>query len=342
MNLQKKSNEVYSKVEGTHKRLGKLALLELYCDIANKCLLVIGTSGTGKSAILKFLEKQVGREKLLLDAITISGLRHIQKKLDGKNITILVDDISKGGTEYAQIATIVTLGELSYTGHIIKITQQYAISIRDFKGAVIINGQPLIIKRILSVPEFETDIRDKVIRYYHLPRPTSPTLHPPKNDITIQYGIDKIKIPQEILNSPTYIKALENFKSEFTLSRAIQHLNDLIRAVALFEEKQEVDEKDVNVIENLSRNFRLEHEIYNKKDLEGPRQLDVNVIPLLSIISTYKTRNIEEIENEFQVKRARVYEIVKELEHIAQFKEKTLIPTKYAENLLKYIGEWSE
>jgi len=342
MNLQKKSSEVYNKVEETHPKLGRLALLEILCDIANKCVMVVGTSGTGKSAILKFLQNQISREKLLLDAVTVSGLKYIQEKISNKNMSILVDDISKGGTEYVQVMTVTTLGELSYTGHVVKITQNYHINVQNFKGSVIINGQPLIVKRILRAPEFETDIRDKVIRYYHLPRPLNPTLFPPRNDIIYNYGIEKVKIPQEILSSPIYNKALENFLHEFTKARATQHLNDLIRASALLEDKLTADEKDVETVEYLSRNFYLEREIFSKRNLEGPRKLDVNIIPLLSIIATYKTRKIEDIENEFQVKRHRVYEIVKEFEHIAQFKDKVLIPTRYTIDLLKNMGEWSE
>jgi hypothetical protein len=340
MEITGRLQQIYNSIEKTHPRLGKLAIMELICETANKALLVIGTSGTGKSAVMKWLNKNISRSKVLMDSVTVSGLKHIQKILNGANMTILVDDISKGGTEYSQVQTIATLGELSYSGFIKKYTLQLAIEIENFNGAVIMNGQPLIIKRVLSAPEFETDIRDKVVRYYHLPRPINPTLSIPEDGIDHEYDIKHIFINPKTFESEDYKKALENFLFEFTKGRAVQHLNDMLKATALLQGRTEVNEEDVKLVEYLSRNFRIEREIFYKRDLEGARILDPNVLPLLSIISTYKTRKIEDIMIEFQVKKARAYEIVAENSSIAQFKDGVLIPTAETIELLKAIGEW--
>lgn len=340
MELPEKLKQIYDNVEKTHPKLGKLAILEIICDTANKALLVVGTSGTGKSAVMKYVADTVSRQKILMDSITVSGLKHTQKILNGANLTILVDDVSKGGTEYSQIQTIATLGELAYSGFIKKYTLQLAIEIENFHGAVIMNGQPLILKRVLSAPEFETDIRDKVIRYYHLPRPINPTTGCPKNGIQHRYNINDINISEKVYKSEYYSKALENFLYEFTKGRAVLHLEDMIKAVAVIEERDKASVEDVKVVEYLSRNFRIESEIFYKNDLEGARILDPNVIPLLSIIATYRTRRIEDIMMEFQVKKSRAYEIVQKNSNIAQFKDKILIPTEETVESLKEIGEW--
>ena len=340
MELSGRLKQIYDNVEKTHPKLGKLAILEIICDTANKALLVIGTSGTGKSAAMKYVADTVSRQKILIDSVTVSGLKYTQKLFNGANMTVLVDDVSKGGTEYSQIQTIATLGELAYSGFIKKYTLQIAIEIENFRGAVIMNGQPLILKRVLSAPEFETDIRDKVIRYYHLPRPVNPTIWYPRNGIQHGYNINDVDIPEKVYKSEYYSKALENFLYEFTKGRAVLHLDNMIKAVAVIEERDKASIEDVKFIEYISRNFRIENEIYYKRDLEGARILDPNVIPLLSIIATYKTRRIEDIMMEFGVKKSRAYEIVQENPNIAQFKDKILIPTEETIELLKSIGEW--
>jgi len=331
--------EIYRSIEKTHPRLGRIAVLETLCDVANKCLLVIGCSGTGKSAVMKYVSKNVSRKCLLLDSITVNGLKHIQTNLSDKSVSILVDDISKGGTEYSQVQTVVALAELSYSGFLKKYTQSVAIDIENFTGSVIINVQPLMLKRILRAPEFETDIRDKVIRYYHLPRPVNPNMKTPNGAIRYEYNYDDVEIPSEVYRHELYLRSLDNFKHQFTIGRAVQHLNDLLKACAKLNERRIVDVDDLKVIEFLSRNFRLEREIYYKRDLEGPRKLDVNVIPILSIIASYGTRSLEDIMVEFQVRKSRAYEIIKENSIYAQFKDEVLIPTNYAIELLRSIGE---
>jgi len=101
-----KSIKIYEEIEKTHKGLGKLALFEVLSDIANRCVLIIGCSGTGKSAISNVIHDKVNRSKLKIDAVTVSGLRRIAKLLNFNTCTVIVDDLSKGQTEYSQIATV--------------------------------------------------------------------------------------------------------------------------------------------------------------------------------------------------------------------------------------------
>lgn len=330
----------YNSVEKTHPRLGKLAVLELICDVANRCLLVIGTSGTGKSAVLKAMMKTVPRRYIYLDTATASSLQRIQDRLDRQNLTILVDDISKGGTEWSEVQTVLTFGELCYTGFFKKYTFHYSIEIEDFKGAAIINAQPLILKRLLAAPEFESNIRDKTIRYYHLPRPQKPLNVLPQLQVKYEYDISNVEIPKNLKRTKAYRNALKNFQYEFTKARANEHLDAMVKATARLQNRTIASKRDILIVEQLSRNFLIEAEIFSKQDLEGPRTLDVNALPLLSIIASYKTAHIDNLMVEFQVKRARMYEIIKENAHLAQFNESILIPTAYTIDLLKQLGEW--
>jgi energy-coupling factor transporter ATP-binding protein EcfA2 len=340
------ANYIFSAVEKTHKGCGRLALMETLCDIGNRCLLVVGSSGTGKSATLRWLSTIVSRDKLWKDAITISGLKYLEKILSGQTKTILIDDISKAGTSYSQVMTVTCIGELVYSGFISKTTSQMNIDISGFRGSAIINCQPLIYKRIVKADEFETDIRDKVIRYFHIRRPIQITIRPPENHITYTYNYYDITLPEFILNSPLYEDTLEVFRLEFTKARAKEHLNVLLQASALLNNRPSVVKEDVCLVNWLSRTFLIESYITNKTDLEGARDLDVNILPILSVIATYGKYRLTDLSVDFQVKLRRAYEIVKMNEGLVTTifmnGETYVVPTNACRDILKMAGEWEE
>ena len=91
-----KAFELYDTVEETHKGLGRLALFGVLSDIANRCVLIVGCSGTGKSRVTDMISDKAKRSKLKLDAITVSGLKRFNKILSYNDMTITIDDLSKG------------------------------------------------------------------------------------------------------------------------------------------------------------------------------------------------------------------------------------------------------
>jgi len=334
---------VYNNVHKTHPSLGKLAVTMLLSDVANKCLLVIGCSGTGKSSILRTIGKKVKRDKILIDAITVSGLEKIASKLNYANITVLIDDLSKGQTDYSQISTVMVFAELCYSGFFRKITGQMVLDIEGFSGSCIINLQPLLLRKLLKAPEFEADIKDKAIRYYHLHFPTQTNLDTP--DIGIEIPImtePKPALISDLIKHELYQKGLNNFEYEFSTARAKQHFEDMLRASAFINHRDKVTEADLWLVYEISKTFLVELELFQKKDLEGARKLDTNIIPLLSAMNTWKTPTITDLCKRFGLKESRVYEILHNLhEYVRTIKGHSKIyPTIYTKDLLISLGEW--
>jgi len=342
----KVAQHIYTSVEKTHRGCGKLAVMEVLCDMSNRCLLVVGSSGTGKSATLKWLHSNISRDKIWLDALTVSGLKHLANKLHQQTKSILIDDVSKGGTVYSQVMTVTALGELVYSGYVRKVTSQMDLDISGFRGSAIINSQPLIYKRIIKADEFETDIRDKVIRYFHLKRPINVVTKPPENNLKYQYNYYDTTMPEYILQSPLYEEALHLFRLEFTKARAKEHLNALLQASALLNNRPSVVKEDLMLVGWLARSFVIEGYITNKSDLEGARDLDVNIMPLLSILSTFKKYRLSELSLDFQVKMRRAYEIVKMNEGLVTTVvldgEPYVVPTNACQDILRMAGEWDD
>jgi len=336
---------VYQKVEETHKGCGKLALMEILCDAGNRSMLVVGSSGTGKSAIMKWLRDIISRDKIILDAVTVAGLRYLQKELTGRTCSVLIDDISKGGTEYSQVMTVCSMGELVYSGFVRKYTGTLQLEIEGFRGSVIMNAQPLILKRILRASEFETDIRDKVIRFYHIRRPISVKLAPPSDNLKYGYDYTDVNVGSDILMSDLWEYGQKIFRYEFSKARAEEHYEALIRASALVNGRTNVEEADLWLVNELTKCFVLETEIFSKEDLEGERRLDVNILPLLSVLSTFKSYPIENLLTDFQVKRSRLYDILSDnSNYVTKVKNsgrEVIVPTSAGKELLKAMGEWN-
>ena len=129
------------------------------------------------------------------------------------------------------------------------------------------NCQPLILKRILQAPEFETDIRDKVIRYYHLYRVKSTNTSIPVSATKWRYGWKMVSFPVELMKSAFYKHGIRNFHHEFSSGRSVEHFVALCKASAAVNERTEVEIADMWLVGRITRCFYLETEIFNKLGL---------------------------------------------------------------------------
>lgn len=333
--------KAHDDIELTHRGLGQLSIMCAIADASNRAMMIVGSSGQGKSKVREWMAMNVVRPLQNLDSITIPGLRYLQDKLNGGNFTILCDDLSKGGSVYAQVATVTALGELCYSGFIQKYISNMQLDINGFKGSILMNCQPLILRRILQAPEFETDIRDKVLRYYHLYRTRKISNSIPFSELRYHYNYKDVSFPEHLKHSAFYKHGLTQFHYEFTEGRAMEHFEALCRGCACINERDEVDISDMWLILKLTRNFFIETEIFSKRDLEGARELDVNLLPILSIFNTFGKYPLNKLMADFQVKRSRIMEIVKHNEQwcavIKNSEERYLVPTAQARELLEEI-----
>jgi len=254
-------------------------------------------------------------------------------------MSIVVDDLSKGQTEYSQIATVSVFSTLCYTGQIIKFTGQLELQIQGFRGSALINLQPLLLRKIARLPEFETDIRDKAIRYYHLYFPVNENIDKPKTSVKYRYFKE---LNLNVRESDFEDRVFENFRYMFSKARAREHMLAYLNASAILNGRGEVVDADFELLYELSKIFRLEQYILVKRGLEGVRELDENVLPLLSSIATFKTPSVKELSFRFGIKKTRLYEIIQELTDYCILVKNSgkIIPTDYAKEILRECGVW--
>jgi hypothetical protein len=332
---------IFDSIEATHKGLGKLFIFEYLCELANESLMVISSPAMGKSKCSNLLFSLIPRTKLKLHAITINGLKKLAKILSNNVVSIIVDDLSRGRTIYSQVSTVSILSGLVYDGSAVKLTQQLTLSIVNFKGSAIVNLQPLILKRIVAEDEFETDVRDKTIRYYHLHMPIHEEIKTPALPDNIIFKYVEDILPMNIKKDKLYGETLENFYYAFTKARSKEHLNKLLSACALANSRNEIVDADVMLLHHYSKLFRLEPELFRKRHLEGKRQYDPDVLPTLAMVASYGIFTIDDLRLRFGLSERRAYEKVAELGEYIQLLRgsKKIIPTEKAKEILKEIGE---
>jgi len=335
---------VYERVEETHEGLGQLALAELLAETANRALAVIAPRGTGKSTTMRWLTRSIKRQYELWDCITIDGLKKYEDVLTGNQMTLLVDDISKGGTSYSQIMTVLTLGQLCYTGYVVKTTGRTKLCIKEFRGSAIMNFQPLLLEKMIKQPAFDVDIADKVIRYYHLWFPPNPISFDPRGSLPHEYNLKRVEFPEEGKNSKQFWRLVQLLRNEMTLARAVEHGIKLCKASALLSGRYKVEPIDVWLVYQVFKPVRFERLLIRREDLEGPAKMDRNIMVLLSLIASFRAYPVKWLLKEYKIGMRRLYQIIaKNKRYICILKyegERWIGPTLEGRKLLMRLGVW--
>ncbi|MGB9622460.1 MAG: hypothetical protein ACPL07_01325 [Candidatus Bathyarchaeia archaeon] len=318
--------EIYNAVQESHPGLARAFLFSLLVERSNQSAMLVGMAGTGKSTVMSGVKSTAKRRVYEFDALTTVGLRYVSKEGFDTNSTIIIDDLSKGGTEYRQITTVVLIGELVFSGQVRLFTKDVQASFVNFKGSALIGAQPLMLRRIISASEFDTDIRDKVIRYYHLYAPQKVNLDSIKVDVDVGYDYDRIGLPADVINSKDCMKAYKNFLIEFSEARAQYHFFRMLQVSAMIDERKLVSELDCRLLKQLTDNFYVEKILFDKRNLEGARRLNVNIIPVITMMSAKGYTTVDELEQRFGVSERRIYEILNELQGYVYVKKKYVRP----------------
>jgi len=243
--------EIYERIEKTHKGLGRLFLFSYIISKAGKCAMLIAPSGCGKSKVTDHICKIYGKRGEMLDYITAGSLRRLNLVLTNFDGLVVVDDLSKCKTYYRREHTVVTFCELAYSHYYRGYTHYGETKIENFSGSILINVQPILMHDIIGSDEWESSIRDKTFRYYHLLRPIKPNLE----NFQIVISNKNKDISEIKLNFDTNkLKRLINiFRVQFSLTRIREHLSDVLKAIAMMEGRKKgwKEEKKLTLLKEL-------------------------------------------------------------------------------------------
>lgn len=316
-------------VEKTHKNAGKLMAISQIAVKARKTIMIISPSGCGKSTVMNLLNKNI-ENAIMPDKISVAGLAIMADRLTGFRSVIIVDDITTTQTEYARKTTITTLVALTYSHRIQTIMAGQEFTIDDFYGSAIIGVQPIILKSLMLLEEWDGSIQDKALRYYHMFRPLTPSISLPKIDFNRGLDIEKIQDFEPNINNEYWYKLLELGYSQWSRARTVEHMKDMLKSIACLENRNTVIDNDYTVLYELLKPMALENVVVTKEQLEGERYLNSILLLLLVEYYTYDGKfTLAQVAQDYKLSISQCYRIMASQKF---FKQVSKSPTIYEIN----------
>ena len=218
-------------VNKTHKGLGNLSAFCILSAKANRCAVIIGVSGTGKTTAMESAISNNGKENIILDSVTRSGLEDYVDTLNGFAGSFVCRDLGSIDTSYSLTESLKVLAVLAYEHKITKVNAQTKIDIDNYNGSTMTTSQPIIMYRVMRADSWETVLQDKVTRYYHLLRPTNTSQEPIR--AKIDWGIDTAKVRITSKMDKIIRKYIDDHVLQWSDGRSIQHLSAYLQALSL-------------------------------------------------------------------------------------------------------------
>lgn len=302
-------NELVANVNKTHKNFGELVAICQIAVKARKFVLIVSPSGCGKSRVMDYICKStIGSYQPT--QISVASLGNKTDLLTDFRSVIGIDDISSIQTPYARTATINTLSQLCYMHRVEPSMHGFDFSIEGFRGSAIIGIQPIILRDLVIAPEWESSIKDKSLRYYHLFRPIEPNLGFPTFELKQGIDIDDVTIEIDV-ESKIWQDLLKLAYSQWSKARAIEHITDMLRAISALENRKKVADKDYELLYRLLKPMAIENVVISKESLEGEWILDSDLLALLTEYYSYNgVFSLADISQDFQIRLAMAYRIM--------------------------------
>lgn len=327
---------IEAEVNDTHSGLGRFLTFNLLCAYANQCVLNVAVAGIGKSTCTWTLKEIFGDNAIILDSITRSGFKYIADELTGFSGVVIVDDLGKVDTQYSRMATVSSFAELVYSHFIKKMTYTIEIDISDFKGAALMNIQPVLMELLTNRPEWEAVIRDKTIRYYHLQRPLNPRKHHPRLIVPDRVPLDSINYEME--PSPSYFELLQIGLTQWSYARTVEHIEDLLRGAAMLDSRDHVTHEDMVIVRHLLGPMILERWLFKKFAFESHIHFDDDAMCIMTELASFNPLSVEQVCTDFKVTSQTCYSLLKNVEEWAIVNKASVEPTELTCEILQSIG----
>lgn len=287
------------KVNKTHKGLGPMVVMNILAAKAKKTVLNVAPAGTGKSVACDSVGVMLKERSRSYTSLTLAGLHRMTGDFNSYDGHIIIDDLGAEKGLWSRISTITVLSNLVYTHYVHKVTHSYTIEIRDFRGSVSMNIQPVLLNSLIQSDEWISVVRDKVIRYYHLFRPRKPEREYPEVDV--KWGAPLHEIIMAKRKGKLWYQLVSIGLTQWSYARVLEHLPDLLRSCAALDGRTKVNATDYRVLIKLLQPLQLERYIVKTYGFETGRVFDNNLYCILVEIASFKQPSILTIAEDYKV-----------------------------------------
>ena len=330
--------EIASEVDMTHPGLGNLAAVSAIAAKARKCTMVIGFSGTGKSAIAHWLARQLPDAGLQGD-LTMVKLGAYNAEFSDSEKSIIVEDLGEGNNEWTRIQTLIGLSALTYTHYITKDTAKCTVRIENFYGSAWIGIQPRRFKEAAGSDAWQSNLRDKTLRWYHLTRPTAPNFD--EISVPIEWGIPITDVKPLADIAASFPELISIGRTQWSFARAQEHVGHLLAACAALRGSDAIAWDDGAVLLDLMRPMLVEREVLSQDSFDSNPKVDNDLFAILTEFASYETINYDIIAQDYGMRPRKVLTIMEtmwEWYHKVGDHPPTFAPSTQLKLLLQEIG----
>lgn len=326
-------------IDGTHKGLGAMIAMNLVCAKAKMCILNVAPSGCGKSVSTDAVTGMLGEVARRYTSLTLAGLKHEMAELKQFNGHMLIDDLGGEKSEWSRVSTVTVLANLIYGHYIKKVTYSGTIEIDNFYGSASLNIQPVLMQSIIGDSDWIAVIRDKVLRYYHLIRPTKPD--PYLSNPTINYSIPLQEVMQPTYKGKLWYQLVAIGLTQWSYGRIVEHLPKLLKSCAAFDGRTHVELEDYRLLAKLMKPMQLERYLVQSYGFESGRTFDNNTYCILVELASHGKPSIETICEDYKCSPETVTRLIQSSPEwcwIKQNSPRHVMPTEHTDKILRLAG----
>jgi len=331
--------QLIRQVNRTHKGLGEMVAMNLITAKSKRCILNIGSRGTGKSTATNTVAYLLKDRATKYTSLTMAGLVRIQDTLKGFTGHIIIDDLGAEKSDWTRTATISTLATVVMEHSIHRITQTSETRITDFNGSASLNIQPVLMTSLMQSDEWINVISDKILRQYHLIRPIKPCKGFP--NVNFDWGINIEQVDEPKRASKEWYQLIQYGLSQWSNARCLQHIPEMLKAVAALDNRTKCKREDYEILAKLMSSMQLERFITDSYGLEARETFNNEIYCILIELASWGEPTIEIICQDYHRKPTTVLsaaEVAKDWCMVSPDKPKRLIATEQCKKTFERIG----
>jgi len=210
------------------------------------------------------------------------------------------------------------------------------VSIDNFHGSVVLNTQPIKLSEVYLHDDWDAVAVNKILRFYHLRRPTksNPT------DITakINWGIDIDRVRRPSEAGAVWLNLMRLGIIQWDVGRAHEHLSWLLRAAAALDGRDAVKPIDVKIVKRVLLSARVELAVMDRIGFSSGKLFKSDVLELITELATYERVTLGQLCRDFKMKPTRISERLQSLGEYfvtVDFTPKTIAASTSLKELLK-------
>jgi len=242
-------------------------------------------------------------------------------------------------SEWSRVSTVTVLANLVYGHYVKKITQGCILEITNFYGSAALNIQPVMMASLVCDNDWIAVIRSKVLRYYHLIRPTKPIQSLPNPKVHWDTAIQEVAEPKHKGFLWTQLIAIG--LTQWGYARAIEHIAMMLRACAALDNRVAVRNEDYRLLIKLLLPMQLERYLIESYGFESGRTFNNGLYCFFVELASHGEPSVETIATDYHISPSTVLRLAQEAAPWVWLKAnspKKICPTDQTKEIFKTCG----